>query len=78
MKKSKWPELKPESILHVDATPDEGYPLRILKAYRQNCNSKYETHGLSKKQAKFWDMMNEVQDQRAEILDQAIEQLSKC
>ena len=72
MKKTKWPDLKPESILNVDATPDEDYPLRILKAYRQNCNSRYKTHGLSKKDVKFWDMMNEWQDQRAKILDKAI------
>ena len=77
MKNEEWPKSKPEPLLHVDATPDENYALRILQAYRQNCNCKYEVHGLPKKQIIFWDMMNELQDQRAKVLDKAIETLTK-
>lgn len=73
----KTPELRPEPLMHVDATPDENYALRILQAHRQNCNCKYEVHGLDKNGTKFWDMMNEIQDKRAETLDKAIKILTQ-
>jgi len=31
----KLPELTQQPILHIDGTPDEDYPLRILRAYRR-------------------------------------------
>ena len=77
MKKTKLPELTQQSILHVDATPDENYPLRILQAYRENCNSQWEVHGLPEKETLIYDAMNEHQKQRAKILDEAIKKLLK-
>ena len=68
-------KLKPEPLLHVDATPDGDYALRILQAYRANCNCKYVVHGMSEEDTKFWGMMNEIQDQRAVVLDMAITKL---
>ena len=73
----KFPKLKPEPLMNVDATPDKNYALRILQAHRQNCNCKYEVHGLSKNETLLWDKMNEMQDQRAEILDKAIKKLTR-
>ena len=70
-----FPKSKPEPLLHVDATPDKNYALRILQAYRENCNCKYEVHGLSKGETKLWDLMNELQDKRAKFLDEAINKL---
>ncbi len=72
-----FPKLKPEPLLHVDATPDENYALRILRAYRANCDCKYEVHGMSKKETAFWGMMNKMQDQRWEVLNKAIKILNK-
>lgn len=62
------PPLTQEPILHVDATPDTEYPIRILKAHRENCNCKW----IANPPAKIFDMMNEAQVKRAEILDRAI------
>ena len=42
MKKSILPPLTQEAIHHVDGTPNEEYPLRILRAYRENCNYRWE------------------------------------
>ena len=75
--KREYPNLTQEAIKFIDATPDENYPLRILHAYRENCNSRYETHGLSKEDARFWEIMNEFQEQRAKILDEAIGKLTR-
>ena len=70
------PKLETELLLNVDATPDKNYVLRILQAHRQNCNCKYEVHGLSEGETKLWDTMNELQDQRIKLLDEAIEKLN--
>jgi hypothetical protein len=62
------PEITQEPIQHVDATPDEEYPLRILKAYRQNCDARW----VSTEPNVLIDMMNKHCERRAEILDKAI------
>lgn len=59
-----------EPILHVDSTPDNEYPLRILRAYRENCNVRWQADG--KIDSKIYDVMNEHCEQRAIILDRAI------
>jgi len=64
----KIPELTREPIMHVDATPDSGYPLRILRAHRQNCDCYFEATPPSP----LITMMNEHNNQRAVILDRAI------
>ena len=71
------PEMRPESILYVDATPNGTYALRILQAYRDNCNCRYIILGMDEEYIKFYDMMNELQDQRAKELDKAIGKLIK-
>lgn len=60
-----------QEMLWMDATPDEGYPLRILKAYRDNCDCRMVTNP-----PEMGEMMNRWQDERAEILDRAIAILS--
>ena len=73
MKKAGLPKFTQEPIIHVDATPDKEYPLRILRAHRENCNVKWvcavdeklNTHPLLVR-------MNKACDKRAEFLDRAI------
>jgi len=59
-----------EPILHVDYTPDDKYPLRILQAYRENCNVCWQAD--SQIDSKICDIMNAHCEQRAAILDKAI------
>lgn len=68
----KLPPLTQQFIMHVDGTPDENYVLRILKAYRENCNCKW-----SGSNNVLFEEMNKHQDQRAKLLDEAIDILSK-
>ena len=65
------PPLTQEPILHVDLTPDEDLPLRILQAYSANCDCIWEAHPPSL----IYDMMNEHSRQRKEILERAIARL---
>lgn len=67
--------LTQQPIEHVDATPDEGYPLRILEAYRANCDVQWEVHGLPEDRSRIYDLMNEACEKRAAILDRAIAKL---
>jgi len=67
--------LTQQSIIHVDGTPDENYVLRILQAYRENCNCKWATGTDGSCDNPMFQLMNEHQDQRAELLDQAISEL---
>lgn len=62
-----------QEILLVDGTPDEGYVLRILRAYRENCNCRWaeSTEGKDPDSPLF-KLMNEHQEQRAKLLDEAI------
>lgn len=75
----KLPELTQQPILHVNCTPNEDYPLRILRAYRQQCDCKWveNTDPSDEPTNPLLIMMNEHCDQRAEILNRAIEKLSK-
>lgn len=50
----------------IDATPDDGYPLRILAAHRDSCRCEYAGDG------PLPGMMNEWNRKRAGILDRAI------
>ena len=65
---------KNQSILWVDATPDEDYPLRILKAYRHQCDYKLSstTNPCIDETSILCIAMNEMQNKRAAILDKAI------
>lgn len=69
--------LNRSNILYVDMTPNDMLPIRILEAYLDKSREKWEVHGLSKKESAIYEMMNEYQDQRAKILENAIKRLQK-
>lgn len=66
--KTALPEISRGPVMYIDATPNEEYPLRILRAYRENCNCRWT----SELENPLINMMNEMCEQRAEILDKAI------
>jgi len=72
MKNLEVPGWNQEPVLHIDATPNEGYPLRILEAYRENCNMRWLTGSDGKCEDPFYQLMNQYQEERAKILDSAI------
>lgn len=61
--------------MFVDATPDEDYPIRILRAYRQRCFEKWATSTDGSCDNQIYQLMNEAQDKRLVIIDKAIETL---
>ena len=67
------PPITQQPIIHIDGTPDENYVLRILKAYRENCDCKWSGNVDNL----VIEAMNNHQDQRAELLDKAIRILGK-
>lgn len=73
MSKTELPDITQEPIIHIDCTPNEEYPLRILRAYRQNCDCRWasDTENVLIK------VMNEACEKRAIILDKAITILEK-
>ena len=75
----KLPEFTQKAIMHVNSTPDKEYPLRILRAYRENCNVKWgsSTGKGTKETNPLLIKMNQDCDKRAEILDKAINILEK-
>ncbi len=62
---------KPDEVF-IDATP-EGYPVRILQHYRDRCDGRIEAHPPSP----VYDIMNEHQIERAEVLDRALAKLKE-
>lgn len=66
-----------QAIEYVDATPDEGYVLRILQAYRQNCNLEFLAVDVPEDSKAFYEMLNALQRKRAKLLDEAIDKLNK-
>jgi len=62
---------------HIDGTPDGNYALRILRAYREACNTKWIIVGEHEKPRALYDAMNKHQDLRAKELDKAIEILER-
>jgi len=74
--KSELPPINGETILHINGTPDKDYPLRILQAYRQNCDCKWaDNTGKNEPTNSLFKMMNEQNDKRAMLLDKAITKL---
>lgn len=69
---------KKQEVLHIDATPDEHYVLRILQAYRMNCDTRFATGTDGTCDNPLFQMMNEHQEQRAKLLDEAIAKLCGC
>ena len=79
MGKYKLPPMTGEPVIHVDATPDEGYPLRILRAHRQNCDCRWsDTYEGGDTENPLLRAMNEANDKRAAILDRAISVLEEA
>jgi hypothetical protein len=70
-----FPKLTQQAIEHVDGTPNADYPLRILKAYRENCNCKWSNTRYPDLETidPLLHVMNQHQEERARILDQAIQ-----
>lgn len=66
-----------QDIMHIDGTPNGGYALRILRAYRARCREKWEVKGLNPNTTALYDLMNKHQDQRAVELDAAIKVLEE-
>jgi len=73
--KSRLPKITQEPIIYVDATPDKDYPLRILRAYRENCNCKWES--TEQNPHPLLVEMNKANDKRAQLLDNAIKILEE-
>jgi len=72
-KENKLPAITQEVIVGVDGIPDRDYPLRILRVYRENCNSKWITDSPDL----LLDAMNKMCDLRAKTLDDAIRVLEQ-
>jgi len=53
-------------------TPDVDLPLRILKTYRKNCDCRWSDNSGEEPNDLLLKMMNEHQEQRAKLLDEAI------
>lgn len=69
----KLPKITRQPILYVDETPDRNYVLRILRAYRENCNCQWsDTTEGTETENPLLKMMNEHCEQRALLLDKAI------
>jgi len=58
-------------ILSIDATPDDGYPIRILKAYLEEAEGTY----VESDPPQLGEIMNKAQNDRAVILRKAINKL---
>lgn len=75
--KSQLPKLTEQPVLNIDATPDEDYPLRILRAYRQGCNCQWLEDVDGKEPTNpLLKAMNKDNGKRKKILDEAIKKLS--
>jgi len=46
---SELPPITQEPIIHVDMTPNNDLPARILRAYLENCNCKWEVWSFGKR-----------------------------
>lgn len=73
----KLPPLTQQEIIRIDATPDDDYPLRILRTYRENCNVRWATDANGNCDNPTFALMNEHCEQRARILDKAISILER-
>lgn len=74
---SKWPNLTQQPVEFLDGTPDAEYPIRILQAYRDNCNCRWSTDTEGDCDNPLFTLMNQHCEERAKILDKAIAVLRK-
>lgn len=61
-----------QPVLSIDATPDKDYVIRILKAYRSNCDCKFSSTSACCRGTPLISEMNKLQEDRAKLLDKAI------
>lgn len=62
-----------EPLTYIDATPNKGYVLRILRSHLQNCKARWGgTHN------ELVEAMNRMQEQREQLLKDAIAKLEAC
>ena len=73
----KLPDLTKQPLLNVDLTPNNDLPLRILKAYRENCDVRWVTNTNGECDNPLFDIMNKDCERRAIILDRAIKYLTE-
>ena len=71
------PDFTRQPVEAVDMSIDADLPLRILRAYRQNCDVHWAVEGVDEASRRIYDVMNEHQRQRAKILDAAIRTLEQ-
>ena len=70
------PPVTREPLAHVDATPDDGYVLRILRAHRANCDVRWaDSAGGEETTNPVLVAMNAACRRRAALLDAAIARL---
>lgn len=77
---SKLPELNKtldSRDVHIDATPDGKYAIRILKCYLERARVKFNVEGMEDSEIKLFDYMNVCQDKRVVELEKAIKVLEK-
>jgi len=71
--KSSLPPLTQQPLLHIDMTPTPDMALRILRAYRQDCDCMWaDNTGGEETKNPFLARMNEDNRKRARILNEAI------
>lgn len=70
---SNLPEMTQQPLMSVDVTPNSGLTLRILEAYRTNCDCNWRTSEPNP----LWDKMNQDNSNRAVLLDKAIKKLEE-
>ena len=61
-----------EPMIHVDATPDPGYPLRILRAHREHQKYRWVVESDSGNLRELVAKMEAARRRRAQLLDKAI------
>lgn len=69
------PEISHREVISqqfIDSTPDGGYALRILRAFRRRCDCHWIISGVHEEAAALWEQMNRDQEKRVAELDQAI------
>lgn len=67
------PPVTQQPILYVDCTPDADYPLRVLRAHRENENVRWDLTGeFSDETRRAHEAMNKGCVKRAALLDDAI------
>lgn len=74
--------LTQQPVIHINSKPDNEYVLRILRAYRTNCDCRWVFGKWDEKKNEYvepkdtiYSVMNQYQRERAELLDEAIRAL---